>query len=147
MTFKEYLDNNIVLLDGGMGTLLQSMGLKSGEGSEAWNITHPEEIIKVQKAYYDAGSNVVSTNTFGVNIFKYNESEVTQLIDAAFVCAEKARKLTTNKGEKFIAFDIGPTGRLLKPYGTMDFEEAVDSFKFGIKCALKHSPDLIFIET
>ncbi|MCR5150461.1 MAG: homocysteine S-methyltransferase family protein, partial [Clostridiales bacterium] len=47
----------------------------------------------------------------------------------------------------FIAFDIGPTGRLLKPYGTMDFEEAVDSFKFGIKCALKHSPDLIFIET
>ena len=68
MNFKEYLKNNIVYLDGGMGTLLQAQGLAPGEYPERWNITHPDVITKIHKDYFDAGSNVVSTNTFGANI-------------------------------------------------------------------------------
>jgi len=67
MNFKEFLRNNIVYLDGGMGTLLQENGLKAGEYPERWNISHPEVITKIHKGYFDAGSNVVCTNTFGAN--------------------------------------------------------------------------------
>ena len=72
MKFSEFLKNNIVCLDGGMGTLLQSKGLRSGELPERWNITHPEVITEIHKSYYDAGSNVVCTNTFGANVLKFS---------------------------------------------------------------------------
>ena len=62
MNFREYLKNNIVYLDGGMGTLLQAEGLKPGEHPESWNITHPDIITAIHKAYFEAGSNVVCTN-------------------------------------------------------------------------------------
>ena len=68
MKITEFLKNNIVFLDGGMGTLLQERGLAAGELPERWNLEHPEEIIAIHRAYYDAGSNVVNTNTFGANI-------------------------------------------------------------------------------
>ena len=71
MTFREYLKENIVYLDGGMGTLLQARGLKPGQYPETWNITHPDIIRDIHKAYFDAGSNVVNTNTFGANILKF----------------------------------------------------------------------------
>ena len=72
MSFKEFLKENLVLLDGGMGTLLQAKGLKAGEHPEKWNISHPEVITEIHKSYFDAGSNVVSTNTFGANILKFS---------------------------------------------------------------------------
>ena len=80
MNFREYLKENIVYLDGGMGTLLQAKGLKPGEHPEHWNITHPESITEIHKAYYDAGSNVVSTNTFGANILKFDREELEQML-------------------------------------------------------------------
>ena len=67
MEILNFLKNNIVILDGGMGTLLQAKGLKVGEHPERWNIDRPNEIINIHKNYYDSGSNVVSTNTFGAN--------------------------------------------------------------------------------
>ena len=67
MNFREFIKDNIVLFDGGMGTLLQKMGLKAGELPESWNITHKDEIIKIHTSYFNAGSNVVTANTFGAN--------------------------------------------------------------------------------
>ena len=80
MSFKEFLKENLVLLDGGMGTLLQAKGLKAGEHPEKWNISHPEVITEIHKSYFDAGSNVVSTNTFGANILKFSPDELEEII-------------------------------------------------------------------
>ena len=157
MSFREYLENNIVYLDGGMGTLLQASGLKPGEHPEHWNISHPEVITKIHKAYYDAGSNVVSTNTFGANSLKFNEKELEEIIKAAFENANAARDLwvkehvqmveTAECTQKYVALDIGPTGKLLKPLGDLDFEDAVEVFAKTIKLGVKYGADLIFIET
>ena len=80
MDIRNYLKNNLLYLDGGMGTLLQAKGLKAGELPERWNLTHPEIITEIHKNYYDAGSNVVSTNTFGANILKFDEAELEEII-------------------------------------------------------------------
>jgi len=76
MSFKEFLKENSVLLDGGMGTLLQAKGLRAGEHPELWNITRPEIITDIHKSYFDAGSNVVCTNTFGANCLKFSDEEL-----------------------------------------------------------------------
>lgn len=90
--------------DGGFGTVLQGMGLKSGEAPETWNITHPDEVTGVHRAYIEAGSNIITTNTFGVNRDKYEN--YAELISAALDCAENA----VGGSEAYIALDIGPTG-------------------------------------
>ena len=152
MTFREYLKNNIVYLDGGMGTLLQANGLKPGEYPENWNLSHPEVITKIHKDYYDAGSNVVCTNTFGANILKFTPEELEAIIKAAFENAKAARNQSNadsnhGKQDKFIALDIGPTGKLLKPLGDLDFEDAVSVFAETVKLGVKYGADLILIET
>lgn len=147
MNFREFLKNNIVYLDGGMGTELQKNGLKPGEYPENWNITHPDIITKIHKAYFDAGSNVVSTNTFGANTLKFSVPELEKIISSAVACAKKARDESENKGEKFVALDIGPSGKLLKPYGEFDFEDAVSVFAETVKIGAKCGVDLIIIET
>lgn len=155
MNFREYLENNIVYLDGGMGTLLQASGLKPGEHPERWNICHPEVITKIHKDYYDAGSNVVSTNTFGANILKFETEELEEIIKAAFENAKTAREqwekeneqAQENRSQKFIALDIGPTGKLLKPLGDLDFEDAVAVFAETVKLGVKYGADLILVET
>ena len=147
MTFKDFLSSNIVYLDGGMGTLLQAQGLRPGEHPENWNITHPEVIISVHKAYFDAGSNVVSTNTFGANTLKFNDSELENIIKAAIANARTAAEQSNSKNEKFVALDIGPSGKLLKPLGDLDFEDAVSLFAKTVKLGVKYGADLIIIET
>ena len=147
MDFREYLQNNTVYLDGGMGTLLQSKGLCAGELPEWWNVTHSDEIISVHKAYFDAGSNVVNTNTFGANILKFNENELEQIVSCAIKNAKTARDMSVSCAPKFISLDIGPLGKLLKPYGTLDFEEAVGIFAKTVKIAVKYGVDVVTIET
>lgn len=147
MNFREYLKNNIVYLDGGMGTLLQEKGLQPGEYPERWNITHPDIIRDIHKAYFDSGSNVVSANTFGANILKFSREELEEIISAAVSNARSARERSSGGGEKFIALDIGPTGRLLKPLGDLDFEDAVKIFTETVKIGEKNGVDLVIIET
>ena len=147
MSFSEFLKRNTVYLDGGMGTLLQSEGLMPGEYPELWNITHPEIITKIHKSYFDAGSNVVSTNTFGANALKFSDTELEKIIEAAFKNARLARDSSKSKKEKFIALDIGPSGKLLKPYGDLDFEDAVELFAKTVRLGVKYGADLIVIET
>jgi len=147
MNILTYLQDHIVYLDGGMGTLLQKEGLRPGELPERWNFSHPEVIVKLQKAYYDAGSNIVATNTFGANSLKFNDAELEVLIATAIENATAARDASTAPQEKFVALDIGPMGRLLKPYGDMDFEDAVAVYAKTVRIGAKYGVDLILIET
>ncbi|MBE6940267.1 MAG: homocysteine methyltransferase [Ruminococcaceae bacterium] len=147
MLFREFLKDNIVFLDGGMGTLLQARGLRPGEHPERWNVSHPDVICDLQRQYYDAGSNVVSANTFGANSLQFSHEELEQVICAAFECVKAARSSSTTPQEKFVALDLGPTGRLLKPLGDLDFEEAVSIFAETVRLGVRYGADLILIET
>ena len=147
MNILEFLKDNFVILDGGMGTLLQEAGLKPGELPERWNVSHPEEIIRIQKAYFDAGSNVVLSNTFGANSLKFEEEELRTLIHAAIKNARAAAGESSGTQEKFVALDIGPIGKLLKPYGDYEFEDAVSVYAKTVEIGTEAGADLIFIET
>lgn len=147
MNIKEYIKNNILYLDGAMGTLLQAQGLKSGELPERWNITHSDIVKKIHLDYYNAGSNVVSANTFGANILKFDETELEEIIKAAVENVRYARDESCGVQEKWIALDIGPSGRMLAPYGDFDFEDAVETFAKTVRLGVKYGVDVIFIQT
>ncbi|MBE6634193.1 MAG: homocysteine methyltransferase [Ruminococcaceae bacterium] len=141
------MKEQILLLDGGMGTLLQAAGLRPGEMPERWCLTHPEEIKQIHRAYYNSGSHVVNTNTFGANALKLSHSELEEIVAAAVSLARAAAAESERVGEKWVALDIGPTGRLLRPYGDLDFEDAVEVFAETVRLGVKYGVDLIFIET
>ena len=147
MTVLEYLQHRPLILDGGMGTLLQARGLKPGELPELWNLSHPEEITAIQKTYYDSGSNVVNTNTFGANPLKFDHDTLVSVVHAAIDCARAARDASETPHEKFIALDIGPSGKMLAPLGDLDFEDAVGCFSEVIRIGADYGVDLVFIET
>lgn len=147
MNFKEFLKDNIVLLDGAMGSSLQEAGLKAGESSESWNLTHSDIVEKVHLGYFNAGANVVCANTFGVNALKYDDDTLELLIKKAVEIAKNAREKSNGNQQKYIALDIGPCGRLLKPYGDLDFEDAVNAFKKAVKFGVKYGVDLVMLET
>ena len=144
MKLKDYIKTNFLYLDGGMGTLLQAQGLAAGELPERWNLTHPEEIRAIHRAYIEAGSRVVSTNTFGANRLKFSSDELDRIVEAA---VKNARDAVAGEENRWVALDIGPTGKMLKPYGDLDFEDAVSAFAETVRLGVKHGVDLIFIET
>ena len=147
MKITEFIKDNILYLDGGMGTLLQKQGLASGELPELWNITRPDVITAIHRDYYDAGSNVVNTNTFGANSLKFSDGELEQIVKNAVKNARKAADQSKGNQLKWVALDIGPTGKMLKPYGELDFEDAVAVFAKTVKLGVKYGVDLVFIET
>lgn len=127
---------DIQFFDGSMGTMLQSAGLAAGELPELLNITDSEKVLAVHRAYAAAGSEYITTNTFGANRLKIKEPE--EIIRAGV-------RLAKSTGKK-VALDIGPTGKLLKPMGELDFEEAVDIFAQMINAG-KDGSDIVLIET
>ena len=131
-----------IYFDGGMGTMLQKRGLKSFESPEIWNLEHPDIITDIHRQYLDAGANIITTNTFGVNCLKYTNYDT--LISSAINCAKIA---TCEYENAFVAFDIGPLGKFLEPIGDISFEEAVEIFAKNIRVANKCGVDLIIIET
>ena len=143
----EYMKENLVFLDGGMGTLLQKRGLKIGELPERWNIERPEDIIQIHRDYYDAGSNIVLTNTFGANRLKFGREELERIIRAAAANARTAAAASESSQQKFVGLDIGPLGRLLKPFGDLDFEDAVKIYAETVRIGAYAGVDLIFVET
>ena len=143
MLFAQFLRDNLVYLDGGMGTLLQEKGLRAGEHPERWNLSHPDEITAIHRAYFSSGSNVVCTNTFGANTLQFDKTELAQIISAA---VNNARNAMTGENQ-FVALDIGPTGKLLKPLGDLDFEDAVEVFAETVRLGTACGVDLIVIET
>lgn len=147
MKFLDYLKDHVVCLDGGCGTYLQQRGLQPGELPERWNVSHGEIITGMHKAYYDAGSNVVFTNTFGANALKFSDEELEAIVTAAVANAKAAREQSDTPQEKFVALDIGPLGKLLKPYGDLDFEDAVSVFAKTVRFGAAAGVDLVVVET
>lgn len=145
MNFKEFIDNNLVLFDGAMGTELQKKGLKLGDVPETLNIEQRDIVVEIHKEYIEAGSNVVTTNTFGANEKKLQATNysVEEIIDAA---VKAAREAIGNK-EVFAALDIGPIGELVEPMGILTFDEAYEIFKRQVVQGEKSGADLILIET
>lgn len=144
MNIRDYLNKELLYFDGGMGTLLQARGLKAGEKPEIWNITHSEDITAIHLDYLNAGSDIISANTFGANGLKFLNVE--EIICVAMANARKAVELSGKK-KAFVAFDMGPLGKLLEPLGDMPFEKAVEIFGETVRIAEKYSPDLYIIET
>ena len=120
----------------------QSGSLAPGNPPEALNITDSEAVVKMHRSYLEAGSDVISTNTFGAHRLKFENYR--EIIEKGIECAKKAMCGFENR---YIAFSIGPTGRMLKPLGDLDFEDAVQSFSDSIKIAERCGADLIICET
>ena len=133
--------DDTLIFDGAMGTQLQAAGLDAGELPELLCLSDPEKITGIHRAYVEAGSDVVTTNTFGANARKLGEAaSVREVFSAAVACARAA-----NPG--YVAADIGPTGALLRPMGTLSFDEAYDLFAEQAIAATEAGADLFIIET
>ena len=146
MTILEKIKTGFTYFDGGTGTVLQNKGLKAGELPEEWNLTHREEIIDLHLSYLNAGSNIINTNTFGANILKFRKAHLEEIITAAIENALEAKR-RSGREDVWISLDIGPSGKLLKPYGTLDFEDAVSVFAETVKIGAAKGVDIINIET
>jgi 5-methyltetrahydrofolate--homocysteine methyltransferase len=143
MDIVQKLKNSIIYLDGGMGTQLQQNGLPLGVLPEEWNVTHPDIVEGIHYSYFAAGSDVVCTNTFGANSLKFGDR-----LDEVISCGVAAAKRAAAKfKDKYVALDVGPTGKMLKPLGDLDFEDAVNIFKKTIECGVRAGVDVITIET
>lgn len=131
--------------DGAMGTQLQERGLEAGELPELLCLTNPDEITQIHRSYVEAGAEVITTNTFGANREKLatagpDAPGVSKIFSAAIACAKAA-------GARYVAADIGPTGALLQPMGTLPFEAAYDLFAEQALAATKAGADLFIVET
>ncbi|MBQ7986802.1 MAG: homocysteine S-methyltransferase family protein, partial [Clostridia bacterium] len=146
MNILEKIKKERVYFDGGYGTNLQKAGLMPGELPELWNIEKPEIITGLHRDYLDAGCDILKTNTFGANILKFSEADLEKIIKSAIDNAKKAIK-DGEYCDKYVALDIGPTGKLLKPLGDLDFEDAVEVFAKTVRLGVKYGADLVLIET
>ena len=133
-----------ILLDGGMGTMLQARGLRPGEHPELAALEHPDWLFDIHRAYVDAGANIINTNTFGANRQKLASmgKTVDEVVAPSVAIARKAAE-----DRALVALDVGPIGQLLEPTGTLAFEQAVDIFKEVISAGVRAGVDLVFIET
>ncbi|MBM6815695.1 homocysteine S-methyltransferase family protein [Olsenella uli] len=133
--------DGFLLFDGAMGTQLQERGLAAGELPELLCLERPEVVTQIHAAYVAAGSDVVTTNTFGANAEKLGSAAtVEEVFSAAVACARAARPC-------YVAADIGPTGQLLAPMGTLSFDDAYELFARQVRAAQAAGADLFIIET
>lgn len=146
---RERLGKELLYFDGGMGTLLQERGLQPGELPETWNLLHVEEIREIHRKYIEAGSDIVLTNTFGANALKFHDDaySLEEIVNAAVGHVKAAAEQAGNGRRIYTALDIGPTGKLLKPMGDLDFETAYEAYKEVMIYGEKAGADLIHIET
>lgn len=146
---RERLGKELLYFDGGLGTLLQARGLEPGELPETWNLTHPEEVREIHVQYMKAGSDIVLTNTFGANALKFHEDSMSlrEIVTTAVNHVKEAAKLCGREGKVYTALDVGPTGKLLKPMGDLEFEEAYEAFREVMVYGEEAGADLIHIET
>ena len=151
-SLKSFLGKEILFFDGGTGSVLQGQGLKPGELPETWNTLFPEKIINLHYEYFCAGANIVKTNTFGAYASKFSKDELSSIIINAVknACSARDKFYAENPNTEqncFIVFDIGPCGKLLKPMGDLDFEDAVELFKETLRIGVQQNVDGILIET
>lgn len=147
------INSGFTFFEGGCGTILQANGLKAGELPETWNVLHSDVIQNLHYGYIMSGANILKTNTFGANSLKYSdegELSLYNVISGAISNARAAIKRAEEEGNTnphYVALDIGPLGKLLKPLGDLAFESAVDIFKKTIEIGTKIGVDLVLIET
>ena len=145
--FLEVLNSGKILLcDGAMGTELQKRGLPSGACPEEYNVSHPEIIKRIHKDYFDAGSDIVETNTFGANRARLKLHDYENRVREFCIAAASLARSVCPEG-KFVAGSVGPTGELLDPLGNLSEEEAYDIFAEQIKALEEGGVDVIYIET
>lgn len=142
MKLTEKIKQSRIYFDGGMGTLLQEAGLAPGENSAEWNLSHPEVVTEIHRAYLAVGCNVISANTFGIN--PLNSDRWAQLLKAAVSCAKQAASAFPGS---YVAYDMGPSGRMLEPLGDLSFDRAAEAFSQLASLAQDCGADLILIET
>lgn len=148
MSILQELEKRIIFCDGGMGSILQASGLQPGELPGTWNITHPDVLVKVHRAYLEAGADIVTTNTFGVDALKYNENTKFQLDPVITAAVKNAKEAIRQSGKKaYVALDLGPTGKLLKPLGDLAFEDACRLYQQIVAIGAREGADLVLIET
>ena len=142
MNILEKMKNSRLYFDGGTGSELIKRGLEAEAPSEEACFSHPQWVVELHRAYIDAGANIIKTNTFGVNPKKQNSYR--EYIERAVSLANEARG---GREDVFVALDIGPLGRMLSPFGDLDFSEAVELFASVVRAAEGLAVDLILIET
>lgn len=147
MDIREELKQKRIFFDGGMGSMLQERGLLPGELPELWNLSHPETVKEIHLEYLRAGADVVTANTFGANRFKYKKEEGYSLESIVTAGVSLARAAVQEAGHGYAALDLGPTGRLLAPYGDLEFEDACLAYKEVVEAGVRAGADLIIIET
>ena len=140
-TLKERINTEWIFFDGALGTMLQKKGLTAGQCPEMWNLSHPDALVEIHKAYLEAGAHIINANTFGANRFKVENVE--EVVTAGIALAKKAVQ-ETGRQDAYVALDIGPTGKLLAPMGDLDFEEAVSTSQLLRKWS-KPGPWLVLI--
>ncbi len=138
-----------VITDGAMGTVLFSSGLDQGDPPELWNVDYPDRVAAVHQAYYDAGAQVMLTNTFGGNRYRlmlHNaQDRVTEVNQAAAAILREV--VSKNDNQAVVAGDIGPSGQVLTPYGELSFQEAKEGFAQQAEALISAGVDVIWIET
>ena len=141
--------NPTVLADGAMGTMLFAAGLQFGDPPEAWNVTQPEVIRRVHRGYLEAGARILLTNTFGANRLRLGlhklEHRVAELNRTAAVLLRA--EVEAAGGDALVAGDIGPSGAIMAPIGTLDYDEAVEVFEEQAAALVAGGVDLVWIET
>ena len=147
MGILELMRERRIYFDGGMGSLLQARGLKPGELPETWNLSRPEIITEIHREYLDAGSDVVTTNTFGANHFKFKAEDGYSVKEIVTAAVRNAKNAIAAAGHGYAAMDMGPTGKLLKPYGDLEFEDAYEAYKEVVLIGKEAGADLVIIET
>ncbi|MGN0346019.1 MAG: homocysteine S-methyltransferase family protein [Lachnospiraceae bacterium] len=151
----ELAKEQFLFIDGGCGTILQSEGLKPGELPEKWNVDQSHIIQKMHYDYLKSGCHVVTANTFGANSLKFKaadgpytlENLIAKAIENAKLAIQKVEKEEGKQKPHYVALDVGPLGKLLKPLGDLDFEDAVQIFRNTIEIGVKYGADFILIET
>lgn len=142
-------NSSTLFADGAMGTMLFAAGLESGAPPELWNVEHPDRVAAVQRAYLQAGSQIILTNTFGGTRYRLGmhglEARVKELNCAGAKIARE--QVDALGGTALVAGDIGPSGEILQPVGTLDFEDAVNAFAEQAEGLIEGGVDLIWIET
>lgn len=147
--FEQLLsESKTILLDGAMGTMLMSKGMEAGQAPEKMNLDHPEIVQEIHRAYIEAGSNVILTNTFGANRFRLMRHKLDDRVrEINQTAARLARQVADEFHNVIVAGSMGPTGELMAPLGKLSFEDAVQAFAEQAAGLSSGGVDVIWIET
>ena len=136
----------MILFDGGMGTMLQRFGLEAGSCPDYYNISHPDVVQQIHKAYWDAGSEFITTNTFGASPMKLADYDLSDQVEA--IASAAVRNVRAACGDRVkVAGDMGPTGKFIKPIGDLSFDETCENYFRLAKALADAGADCLIIET